>query len=75
MRQMGPDCLHVLGIFAVVDGYFNSSTVRVQSKMMSGLVVREPHCLITVFFHVGLMLRNLIHMLFVRGARLHVLCR
>jgi hypothetical protein len=42
---------------------------------MSGLVVGKPHRLITVLFHVGLMLRGFLHVLFVQGARLHVLCR
>src|ERR1039458_1574071 len=74
MRQMGPDGLYVLGILAVIDGYFNCPAVRVEAKMMSGLVMRESHGLISVFFHLRLMLRSLFHTLLVHGARLHVLC-
>ena len=44
-------------------------------KVVSGLVMRKSHRLITVFFHVGLMLRGFFHVLFVQGARLHVLRR
>jgi hypothetical membrane protein len=72
---MGPDCLQILGILIVIDGYFNRPAVRVQAKVMSGLVMGKSHRFITMFFNRGLMLRGLLHVLFVHGARLHVLRR
>src|SRR5580693_1027868 len=41
--------------------------------MMSGGVMGKPHSLIAMFLDVGLMLRCL-HVFFVHGAGLHVLC-
>jgi hypothetical protein len=72
VRQMRPDRLHVLGVLAVLDGYFNVPAVRVEAEMMFRLVMRESHHLIAVFFRVGPLLRRL-HMFFVHGAGLHVL--
>jgi hypothetical protein len=41
--------------------------------MISHLVfVRKSHRLITVFFHICLMVRSLFHMFFVHRTRLHV---
>jgi hypothetical protein len=73
VRQMGPDCLHIVGILAVIDDYFNGSAIRIQPKVMGGLVMRESHRFITMFVHIGLMLRGFFHMLFVRRARPHFL--
>ena len=41
--------------------------------MVRGFVMRKSHCLITVFLHIGLVLRGLFRVFFVHGARLHVL--
>ena len=41
--------------------------------MVRGFVMRKSHCLITVFLHIGLVLRSLFRVFFVHGARLHVL--
>ena len=41
---------------------------------MSGLVMREAHRLIPVFFNIGLMLRRRFQVFFVHRTRLHVLC-
>jgi hypothetical protein len=74
VRQMRPDCLRNLRIFTVVDRNFDSPTVGVKPEVMTTLIMRESHCLIAVFLHIGIMLPCLFHMLFVHRARLHVLC-
>jgi hypothetical protein len=73
VRQLRPDCLHVLGFRAVVHGHFDGTTIGVQTEMSRSLVMRKSHCLITLFLYIGLVLRSLFHVFFVRGARLHVL--
>jgi hypothetical protein len=66
MGQMRSNCLNVLGILTIVDCDFNGSPIRQDAKVMCRTIVRKPHCLITVLFHIGLML-------FVHGAGLRVL--
>src|SRR6266403_1168577 len=72
--RCGPDRLHVLGVFAVIGDHFNSPTVRVQTEMVRGLIMREAHRFIAMFFDIGLMLRIPFHVFLMHGARLHILC-
>src|SRR5215472_8990142 len=69
---MGPNCL-VPVILGVIGCDLDGAAVCIQSKMMRGLVVGEPHGLIAVFFYIGLMLRSLFHMLLVHRTRVHIL--
>jgi biotin transporter BioY len=73
VHQVRPDSLHIRGILSVIHGHFNGTTVGVQTKMMSGLVMGKPHGLVTVLFYIGLVLRSRFPVLFVHGARLRVL--
>jgi len=56
--EMGTDCLYDFGILPIIGGHFDGSAVRIQAKMMSCLVMRKSHRFITVFLHIGLMLRT-----------------
>ena len=75
VRQVGSDRRYGLGILAVVGGYFDGSAVRVQTKMVSCLVMRKTHRLITMFLYVSLMLRRVLHVFFGHRAGLHILRR
>jgi hypothetical protein len=74
MRQVRPDGLYILGIFFVINGYFDGSAIRIETKMMGRLVMREAHRLVTMLFHIGLVLGSFRHVLFVHRSRMHVLC-
>jgi len=56
MRQVVPYRLDICCIVAVIGGDFNGATIGAQTKVMSRLVMRKSHRLITMFFQLGLMI-------------------